>query len=374
MKRLLRKRRNITAGILLATLGTIVVISLENTWGMSKRTERWSSSSSGSLMKSNAQPNNNEPLQFYVAGFAKCGTTTLLKLFEDDVPETSMYYKEVCQPFRAMYDDDTALVMLQNVSQQMDSTKLKGIKCPGGVKNTLSIQRMSQFAPHAKWIVGVRHPVLNFESYYNYRVADVYDKYNAAIKKKDNTTTIPHPSTTIPAADSLMGLSNQWRAVSTDIARYELFLMQLGKTPTGSIRNTKALFEYSGGIRQLKVIPNNITLFLYSLPQLGDSNVTRLANFRSTLQHFLGIQQPLPAWIRRNENEYKYEYPESLRICQQHALRKLLMKQARRTAQWIEWELTAGVDVTIANKEHFVETIQSWYIDPCEMSNLTTRW
>jgi hypothetical protein len=64
-----------------------------------------------------------------------------------------------------------------------------------------------------KIIVGVRHPVSWFQSYYNYRVIEIHDK-NVVIQP--------------PTAESLIG-SKSWMGVSTDGARFELGLMQLGK-------------------------------------------------------------------------------------------------------------------------------------------------
>ena len=116
---------------------------------------------------------NKSQFDVFIAGFAKCATTSLKDLL---AASTHMVEKEVCRPFGASVNDSQALDMLDAVALQLPDNGLKAFKCPGGVKLARAIERMQAHSPQAKWIVGLRHPVLMLESYYNYRIANVHEE------------------------------------------------------------------------------------------------------------------------------------------------------------------------------------------------------
>jgi hypothetical protein len=107
-----------------------------------------------------------------------------------------------------------------NNTQSSDLPIHRGIKCPMAISDTTGIQLISANFRYTKIIVGVRHPVSFFQSFYNYRITEMY-----------NIGDIEP----VPSPNELVG-NNKWRDVSTDLARYELSLMQLGKTPMSPVR------------------------------------------------------------------------------------------------------------------------------------------
>ena len=106
-------------------------------------------------------------LNFAIAGFPKTGTTFLLKLLENH-PEIVMPSEEFCDIHKGTSE---ILSWLKNasVSDLQTPNKQYGIKCPTMVRNTNAIDNLAKLSGDTRLIVGVRHPVLWFQSFYNYR-------------------------------------------------------------------------------------------------------------------------------------------------------------------------------------------------------------
>jgi hypothetical protein len=47
-----------------------------------------------------------------------------------------------------------------------------GIKCPCDLEANLALANYRQFFPNTKFIVGLRHPILPFQSFYNFRITN----------------------------------------------------------------------------------------------------------------------------------------------------------------------------------------------------------
>lgn len=161
----------------------------------------------------------------------------------------------------------------------------------------------------------------------------------------------------VPSPNELVG-SNKWRDVSTDLARFELSLMQLGKTPM----SPKDLSELASHNKRLT--PTRYKIFLYSIEQLEDDDEDRSAIFRSDLQRFLRLEQPFPPF--RKENVNKVINPETIDICDQEfaKLRGLLRDQGRKTLNWIQ-EFILSDDVVVSSENYFRSLLQTWGDDPC---------
>ena len=54
-------------------------------------------------------------------------------------------------------------------SSQSNTPKKYGIKCPVMIRRMMSIEALMKVSDSTRLIVGVRHPIKWFESYYNYR-------------------------------------------------------------------------------------------------------------------------------------------------------------------------------------------------------------
>lgn len=289
-------------------------------------------------------------LDFFIAGFPKCGTTSMLYAFKAN-SETAVVKDELCSVGDSGLSDSDAFdsLDLQLSLLPQDPSIKRGIKCPIGISNAVALERLDLHSPEAKLLVGVRHPVEYFQSYYNYRITEIYDNN--------------FPVDTIPPVESLIG-SSEWLGVSTDSARFELYLMQLGKTEM-SLEE----FEEMAGRPHLAVKPNRFKVFLYTLSQMEDEAVERKKTFRDQMQAFLGLEKPLSEVRQENKNNFvgEFAHKETINICdsKHDSLRALLVKQGMETQRWIREEFIHSHDVVVANKEHFLEMLDTWGRDPC---------
>jgi hypothetical protein len=293
---------------------------------------------------------NKPKLDFFIAGFPKCGTTSLLYAFKDNT-ETSVGEYEQCSIGDSNLSDGEAFDSLDAELSQLsqDPSVKRGIKCPVGISNAHALERLDLHSPEAKLLIGMRHPVEFFQSYYNYRITEIYDH--------------SLPVDTIPPVESLVG-SSEWMGVSTDSARFELYLMQLAKTEM-----SLAEFEEMAGRPHLAVKPNKFKVFLYTLSQMQDETVERKTSFREEMRGFLGLEKPLVEMEQQNKNHFvgEFAYKETIDICdaRHDNLRALLVKQGEETQRWIRDHFILSHDVVVANKDHFLTMLDTWGHDPC---------
>lgn len=300
-------------------------------------------------------------LDFVVAGFPKCGTTTLLYALNHH-PETEIAQAERCGITSLALSDKKAELYITKSLDELSAPKAStvgatryGIKCPAAIQSSTAIARIEDFnlpgGTAASLIIGLRHPIELLESFYNYRVTEIYTK-------KTNET--------IPSFDSIvMGSGqNDWKGVSLDITRFDFYLSQLGKTPV-----SQTTLNELAGRKGVAIKPTSGKVFLYALQQLDDANYMRSRAFRQSLQHFLKLKTPFSPLGHENLNHFVGEqaYPQTVNICdaRYQPLRTKLLAQGVETAQWIENEFMQSPDVTIANREHFILSLATWGVDPC---------
>jgi hypothetical protein len=293
-----------------------------------------------------------DTFDFIVAGFPKCGTTTLLKAFAAH-NETDMMPSEKCTVASPGMPDLAVLRKLDEALMELSlSPNVKrSFKCPTAIYTHKTISRMEKHSPGAKFIVGVRHPILMIQSFYNYRVSEIH---NRGLQEK------------IPSFEEVAMSEVPWKGVSLDAARFELFLMQFGKTGLTS-DDLYDLVDRPG--YQLAIRPSKFKIFLYSLDQMEDEDELRNKKFRSVLQHYLGLSEPVGPFSHENINHQVGDegYKETIDICQDKykSVRAQLVQQGRKSADWIRGEFIQSGDIWVANEDHFVATLDSWSVDPC---------
>ena len=335
-------------------------------------------STSSNVDISHSYPNDKKikkdekPLvDFFIAGFPKCGTTSLLEAFRWH-PEAAIGEEEFCEMRNATLTSEQLLGLLEqemsslHTNNNMNGTtagtntnnnNIRGIKCPMSIRDIHAIQRVASLSPNVKLIIGVRHPIWFFQSFYNYRISYMYLENEENIDYK-----IPPPACLLDVP---------WREVSADLLQYELSLQQLSKTKL-SIAQRKELNRQGRTV----LPPNKIQIFLYSMEQLGDDDVQRSQTFRKDLQTFLNLTLPFqgnfPAENKLKDlftkkRRKKFHPPQHLDICSsEHAkLRTILIERAKRTKQWIIEEFGKSEDVTIGGKDHFFQLLDEWSKNPC---------
>jgi hypothetical protein len=206
-------------------------------------------------------------------------------------------------------------------------------------------------------VVGIRHPVHMIQSFYNYRVTEIYERGLLG------TEDIPD------FLDLVSGGYEPWKLVSMASVRYELFLQQLGKTVVTPEDFTELSTMTEFGY-ELAVKPSNFTIFLYTIDQLEDADSSRSEKLLADLQAYLGLESAISSIGHENKNHFIGDaaHPESIVICEpQFAdVRRELVQSGTRTANWLRNHFLQSPDVYVANLEHFLENLDTWSTDPCD--------
>ena len=303
-----------------------------------------------------SQEERKTTFDFVVAGFPKCGTTTLLKAFQAH-KETDMAATEQCAIASPAQADAKVRKLLDGTLSSLsdDPNMKRSFKCPTAIYNYKTLSRLESHSPDAKLVVGTRHPVEMMQSYYNYRVTEMKNK---------------GLSESIPSLEEVLASDIPWKGVSMKSTRFDLFLMQMGKTAMSA----QQLEDMANQNDDIAIKPTQFKVFLYDLEQIEDSDASRSIYFRRELQDFLGLSTPLPAFGHENKNHAVGDagHDETISICddQWSSVRAKLVAQGAKTAAWIRDNFIKSDDVVIANEEHFLQSLESWGIDPCQTTSI----
>jgi hypothetical protein len=181
--------------------------------------------------------------------------------------------------------------------------------------------------------------------------------------KTDNTKS----TNTIPSPNKLTSHHNRWNGVSTTSAQFDKYLKQLGKTSLVHDEVSELLSTLSSSDFQINHNPT-LKVFLYTIEQLEDMDSTRRTHFETDLQHFLKLERPFSDFTSQaKSNVNKVTYPEYIDICQSEfdSIRNSLVKEGKKSSEWIVNEFVKSEDVVVSNLEYFREKLRLWGEDPC---------
>jgi len=179
----------------------------------------------------------------------------------------------------------------------------------------------------------------------------------------------------MPPAEKLIGKCRRgWENVCTFRGNFQLFLSNLGKTNITIDMNERKYVDsnFWGAIHP---VPTPRRVFLYEVSQLSDRSDERALQFRTDLQHFLRLQQPIEPFIwfkpgiKHTEERALVEVStKKIDICEERydKLRQVLMHQSVQAAQWIRTYFMHADGVVVSSPEHFSNTLlHAWEVDPC---------
>ena len=337
-------------------------------------------------------------IDFVVGGFPKCGTTTLLYALhrhaqiqfpsrescalKDTWRQTYQVRRRYLNEVRELLPETTQrnLTRYNSVtdikrssrSRQSVGKVMSGIKCPTALYSYNFMQRLNEinlanYGSNAgthpiKWVIGIRHPVWQVQSFYNYRITELYDKKSWW---KD-----------IRSLEDIMFSDVPWKDMSSLSHKYEHHMNLL----LSFVDNTTSSSSSQ--------IPSAI--FLYTLEQIEDVDANRAMQFRHDLSSFLGLDKILSPLGKENVNRFVSgpdKHPEIISICDDkfQAIRRKLVMDSISTVNWIQHNLireqwqpsgstitaertTAGTtaNVIVSNSTFFNEVLETWKNDPCE--------
>jgi hypothetical protein len=286
-------------------------------------------------------------LDFMIAGFAKCGTTTMEANLGTIAP---MPIGDVCTPVH-----QTVYYSHINWPKQYDpnGTKpLRGSKCPMQIDN---LQSYSQYLPRTKMIVGIRHPVLGFASFWNMQAGNYAGAY-----RNISPYNLTQPCTHRNACRMTCA---RRQLVCVQRFRFHVFLAQLGKTPLSETeRVLLAPNDFDGGTR----LPNHQIrnpVFLYEQTELNEDylwkKIARYLNYEGDM-------------IRHDQYQSSHgkTFPGAniIDICeaQYDEFRRFMMPYAYEMSVWIcDYFVTPGSGVEVGDRDRFCEMVRDYKNDPC---------
>ena len=259
--------------------------------------------------------------------------------------ETFVPPSEICNPGKKLVN------LLYNMTDYVEATKhgkVRGIKCPSHARDEIGLIFSEIYPGVKKLIIGVRHPVKWFESFYNFRANNSNGKY--------------------PPAESKIGSGGGPKDVTTHRARFHDMLAQLGKTALTSKDEIQLLRDDF----QFKTVTYSpVQVFLYDVNQLYASDIE--STFLKPLQQFLGLKLSLPkpphVTPGKNITGELLRRVEKLKIdiCDSRydELRGVLVENGRQAQQWIIDYFLNSTDVFVPSQQSFEESLRRWATDPC---------
>jgi len=288
---------------------------------------------------------------FVIAGFPKCGTTTMVANLGHVAPvpgadvctpvHNSVYYAYVNWPVK--------------FATAGESKPLRGMKCPMFIDGDWLLE-WSAHLPRTGVIVGIRHPVLWFQSFYNMQ-ANFFSKPLLPVYRYNATCS--------DGKTCRSGCPNNW-LFCTHRARFHVTLARLGKTPMGDAeRSLLAPNDFDGGLSVQSLNIRN-PVFLYESSQIDDDVLWEdLADFLSyagEIPHNKFIDSRGPQ--RSEEMKEKVE-ARKIDICEPtyDNFRKELMPYAWQMSRWICDYFVPSGDVRVT--ERFCSIVRGYENDPC---------
>ena len=285
-------------------------------------------------------------------GYPKCATSSMMRFFGDIVNQTDIIEMDGGTPEYHLETTELPKRLLEKIEEGRNKSpevKKCGIKDPSAIHRGFNLywKNLIESNPQheeTKLLIGMRHPVHQFNSFYNYR---------------------QHVFGDMRPASTLVGSSQVGqRGVYTELAQYEKGLMQLGKFDldhddlTWIARNNKT------------VLLTRNKVFLYLQEQFSDTNMTRFQKFIEDVLAFVGVEEAnvtTSDFPRVNTAGPKKQFD----ICNavNNGVRKALVKGGKATAKWFERNFENSKDVYVSDKEYFMSVVKSWGQDPCVETN-----
>jgi len=325
-------------------------------------------------------------LDFCIIGHPKTATSFTMDWLAQHDDEVQMYRHEL----HALQSNRPAEFVRLMYELKPGRRYKRGYKAPRDIGNVDALNLLAEYWPNANMVVGLRHPVLWFESFYNFRVRQGYAMPPAH-----------HPMFMGPCSKATHG-------VCTHESRFHRHLALLGKTNMSAADELDLFVPAfsTDNRRRPKYNPVPNKLFLYEITQLYNTNETRALLYRRDLSDYLGLRRTLsPIYHRRKDDDedannstdrrqrrrrrrYHRRLATSTRnatedggegerqqqlshllmdICEDRygPLRAELVRNGRRASAWIRGYLLDHPDVTVSSPEYFRELLLSWARDPC---------
>ena len=300
---------------------------------------------------------------FAVTGFAKCGTTST-HAWIDAHNDTRVAKGEQWNFFR---NPMVAAANIQKKTIKNGPGEKRGYVNPHDIQWPTALDFYTQTCPNTKLVVLIRHPVLWFESFYNYR--KLYgDEW--AIKGEPNELIKRVQPTKGNYVNSASGAFHKWLAVlgKTELNEDEMDLLNGWYNSTDEFRD-KTIDANDDELQWMTKVKNPV--FVMDILQLGDKNTTHMQQLSNDLSGFLGLSGPLAseiphsnsasAGVKRNKKRTNL----MIDICDEELkpIHDEMMLVARNASLWINKYFLESSEVSYSG--NLKEIVEGWQVDPC---------
>lgn len=294
---------------------------------------------------------NGPILDFAIVGQPKCGTTTVEMNLGKYAP---MPVADICTP-----SAQTVYYSYKNWPREFGYNKtMRGTKCPKFTDSNF-VKDYSKHLPRTKMIMGIRHPVSWFESFYNMMANS---KMTYRIAKND-----PYNLMKICTGASCANYCTYKQLVCLGRTRFHLALASLGKTNlTETERKLLAANDKDGGKNLVNFKVRN-PLFLYEMNELREDYLW------DGMANYLGMKGGIDN-DQYGSSPGLHKSPQlRINICDEKfdRLRGMIMPYAYELSVWLQEYFIplakdeSRPDVTIAQPHLFEELIEKYKSDPC---------
>lgn len=280
-------------------------------------------------------------LDFAIVGYPKTATSAVTRWLASQ-QEIQMYDHEI---YYLKNNEPAEMVRALHLLPEGENFK-RGYKAPRDIHNPPAVQAFRNYFPNTKLIVGLRHPVLWFESFYNFRIR--------------SNVTLPPPNKMI--GDCTKDMYN----VCTEEIRYMDHLSALGKTDRTDPMELKLLSPLLFKGQAAPKMTNPI--FLYEISQLEETDDRLSLQFRKDLQQYLGMSQTIGPLTEEKETHDDSAFKDlEIDICdpQYEPIHADLMDIAKKSSFWLRKYFLPSPDVHVSSPEHFTNLLEAWLTDPC---------
>jgi hypothetical protein len=313
-------------------------------------------------------------LDFGIIGFPKCGTTTMMRWLGSH-PEIAAIQHEIM----ALQRHHPARLLNYIMKELPEGQYQRGYKSPNDVEDLRALHKLSQHYPQTKLIVGIRHPVLWFESFYNHRI--------------QNGMTMPK------MIDMKQGCQAGYHGVCIGRAGFHNSLVRMGKTLLGyddnhtSTKQERDKEWHCFSNKEQRLLRNDLPVhlispnpvFLYDISQLNllqhrfsDSSSGQQQPskdlFVEQFKTYLGVSNDFPPMIQSkpgkkdlNVTEQAQRNAHKVNICdaEYQQVRQWLLESGKRTKEWILGYFIKSPDVMVGNIKQFQDILEMYDVDPC---------
>lgn len=230
-----------------------------------------------------------------------------------------------------------------------------GIKCPGVFYRDIDMDNLDRYFPNTKLIVGLRHPISWFESFYNYRVlqGNFSMPTTSELARNGRCFKSTAISTLCKKKWAVCKDRRIRHKVCPESVKYHVGLSHLRGTPMG-------YNNYSvPSVRRPSLQQNDV--FLYDMKQIQDDS----DSFRAALERHLGLALPESEDLTTRVNEHSSN--RAIHICdaEHELIRRTLTGIGATAADWILSDFLDKRGVSVASPSSFKELILDWRIDHC---------